>query len=66
MLAATAAHANPRLTNEGFRRFRRQHMERAQKEQVLGEIKEAWQNVASIVVADYRGHHGPGRHRDAR
>jgi large subunit ribosomal protein L10 len=30
-------------------------MERAQKEQVLGEIKEAWQNVASVVVADYRG-----------
>ena len=30
-------------------------MERAQKEQVLGEIKEAWQNVASIVVADYSG-----------
>ena len=30
-------------------------MDRAQKEQVLGEIKEAWQNVASIVVADYRG-----------
>ncbi len=30
-------------------------MERAQKEQVLGEIKESWKNVASIVVADYRG-----------
>jgi large subunit ribosomal protein L10 len=30
-------------------------MEKAQKEQVLGEIKEAWQNVASIVVADYAG-----------
>jgi large subunit ribosomal protein L10 len=30
-------------------------MERAQKEQVLGEIKEAWKNVASIVVADYSG-----------
>lgn len=30
-------------------------MERAQKEQVLGEITEAWKNVASIVVADYRG-----------
>ena len=30
-------------------------MERAQKEQVLGEIKEAWQNVASIVIADYSG-----------
>jgi large subunit ribosomal protein L10 len=30
-------------------------MERAQKEQVLGEIKEAWQNVSSIVIADYRG-----------
>ena len=30
-------------------------MERAQKEQVLGEIKEAWQNVASVVIADYRG-----------
>jgi len=30
-------------------------MERAQKQQVLGEIKEAWQNVSSIVIADYRG-----------
>ena len=30
-------------------------MERAQKEQVLGEITEAWKNVASIVIADYRG-----------
>ena len=30
-------------------------MERAQKEQVLGEIKDAWKNVASIIVADYRG-----------
>jgi large subunit ribosomal protein L10 len=30
-------------------------MERAQKEQVLGEIKEAWQNVASIIIADYKG-----------
>ncbi len=30
-------------------------MDRAQKQQVLGEIKEAWQNVASIVVADYAG-----------
>src|SRR5947207_2482735 len=31
------------------------NMDRAQKEQVLGEIKEAWKNVASIVVADYAG-----------
>lgn len=30
-------------------------MERAEKEQVLGEIKEAFENVASIVIADYRG-----------
>jgi len=30
-------------------------MERTQKEQVLGEIKEAWQNVASIIIADYKG-----------
>jgi large subunit ribosomal protein L10 len=30
-------------------------MERAQKEQVLGEIKESWKNVSSIVIADYRG-----------
>jgi large subunit ribosomal protein L10 len=30
-------------------------MERSQKEQVLGEIKESWKNVASIVIADYRG-----------
>jgi large subunit ribosomal protein L10 len=30
-------------------------MERAAKEQTLGEIKEAWKNVTSIVVADYAG-----------
>jgi large subunit ribosomal protein L10 len=30
-------------------------MERSLKEQVLGEITEAWKNVASIVIADYRG-----------
>jgi large subunit ribosomal protein L10 len=30
-------------------------MERAQKQQVLGEIKEQWKNVSSIVVADYAG-----------
>ena len=30
-------------------------MERAAKEQMLGEIKEAFDNVASIVIADYRG-----------
>ena len=30
-------------------------MDRTQKEQMLGEIKEAFANVASIVVADYRG-----------
>lgn len=30
-------------------------MERAQKEQVLGEIKEAFENVASVVIADYQG-----------
>ncbi len=30
-------------------------MDRTQKQQVLGEITEAWKNVASIVVADYRG-----------
>src|SRR5690349_14323605 len=30
-------------------------MERAAKEQMLGEIKEAFANVASVVVADYRG-----------
>ncbi len=30
-------------------------MQRDQKAQVLGEIKEAFQNVASIVIADYRG-----------
>jgi ribosomal protein L10 len=28
-------------------------MERAAKEQVLGEIKEAFANVASVVIADY-------------
>jgi len=30
-------------------------MERAQKEQMLGEIKEAFENVASVVIADYQG-----------
>jgi len=30
-------------------------MDRTQKEQVLGEIKEAFSNVSSIVIADYRG-----------
>src|SRR5574339_107521 len=30
-------------------------MDRAAKQQVLGEIKEAFQNVASVVIADYRG-----------
>ena len=30
-------------------------MERAEKEQVLGEIKEVFSNVASVVIADYRG-----------
>ena len=30
-------------------------MDRAGKEQILGEIKEAFANVSSIVIADYRG-----------
>jgi large subunit ribosomal protein L10 len=30
-------------------------MHKDQKQQVLGEIKEAWQNVASVIIADYRG-----------
>jgi large subunit ribosomal protein L10 len=30
-------------------------MHRTQKEQVLGEIKEAFQNISSVVIADYRG-----------
>lgn len=30
-------------------------MHRDQKQQVLGEIKEAFQNVASVIIADYRG-----------
>ena len=30
-------------------------MDRTQKEQVLGEIKEAFSNVAAVVIADYRG-----------
>ena len=30
-------------------------MDRAGKEQILGEVKEAFQDIASIVVADYRG-----------
>jgi large subunit ribosomal protein L10 len=39
-----------------FRAARKEHtMERAQKEKVLGEIKEAFQNVSSVIIADYRG-----------
>jgi large subunit ribosomal protein L10 len=38
-----------------FGRTKEHTMERAEKEQVLGEIKEAFANVASIVIADYRG-----------
>lgn len=30
-------------------------MDRDQKQQVLGEIKEAFANVTSVVIADYRG-----------
>jgi large subunit ribosomal protein L10 len=30
-------------------------MDRAGKEQILGEIKEAFTNVAAVVIADYRG-----------
>jgi large subunit ribosomal protein L10 len=30
-------------------------MDKTQKQQVLGEIKEAFANVASVVIADYRG-----------
>jgi large subunit ribosomal protein L10 len=30
-------------------------MERAAKEQVLGEIKEAFANVVSVIIADYKG-----------
>jgi large subunit ribosomal protein L10 len=30
-------------------------MDRAEKQQALGEIKEAFKDVASIVIADYRG-----------
>ncbi len=30
-------------------------MDRAQKQEMLGEIKESFANVASIVIADYRG-----------
>jgi large subunit ribosomal protein L10 len=30
-------------------------MDKAQKEVVLGEIREAFTNVASVIVADYRG-----------
>jgi len=30
-------------------------MDRSEKQQVLGEIKEAFANVVSVVIADYRG-----------
>jgi hypothetical protein len=45
---------------------RKEHtMERAEKEQVLGEIKEAFSNVASIIIADYRGIKVPSARRAA-
>ena len=53
--SASRARSRPSRFNRGVVAFRRHHMERAEKEQVLGEIKEAWKNVASIVIADYRG-----------
>ena len=43
-------------STRGFDAFRRRDtMDRAGKEQMLGEIKEAFANVASVVIADYRG-----------
>ena len=30
-------------------------MERAQKHQIIGDIKEEWRNVASVIIADYKG-----------
>jgi large subunit ribosomal protein L10 len=51
---AFARRHDPRLTARVFV-LQEIHMERAQKQQVLGEIKEAWKNVASIIIADYRG-----------
>ncbi|MEJ7601645.1 MAG: 50S ribosomal protein L10 [Kofleriaceae bacterium] len=30
-------------------------MHKTQKQEVLGEIKEAFENVASVIIADYRG-----------
>src|SRR5215467_14157707 len=39
----------------GSAEYKENAMERAAKEQILGEIKEAFSNVASIVIADYRG-----------
>jgi large subunit ribosomal protein L10 len=52
-----AAHrSEPLVDSRGVLVFKKDTtMERAQKEQVLGEIKEAWQNVASVVIADYSG-----------
>src|SRR4029079_13642643 len=50
--------ARATLSTRNFERvgvFKEHTMERAAKEQVLGEIKEAFTNVASIVIADYRG-----------
>ena len=41
-------------------------MDKAGKEQILGEIKEAFANVASVVLADYRGIDVPDGHRDPR
>jgi large subunit ribosomal protein L10 len=45
---------DPSSHQEGFR-VSGEHMDRTQKAQVLGEIKEAFENVASVVIADYRG-----------
>jgi len=40
---------------KGVDAFKETTMDRSEKQEMLGEIKEAFANVASIVIADYKG-----------
>jgi large subunit ribosomal protein L10 len=50
---APSSHFFVRTT--GLDRFKENTMDRAAKETMLGEIKESFANVASVIIADYRG-----------
>src|SRR5688572_14863598 len=49
-----AALSTPLSCTEGSS-FLERNMEKAQKAEVLGEIKESFANVSAIILADYRG-----------